>query len=133
MVDATSLFNASNGDTQLRVLRGRPVLQALLLGAADSKRRNCPCIRGVLFGVPVASMTRRDRSVTRFKSRHSFSNRNYTRLSQSRQVSKTLQIEFVARASPSSNHSRFNRNESCLNKYSLRCNVVVASRRSESS
>ena len=36
--------------------RGHPVLQAPFLGAADSKRRICPGIRGGLFGVPEASM-----------------------------------------------------------------------------
>ncbi len=36
--------------------RGHPVLQAPFLGAADSKRRNSPGIRGSLFEVPEASM-----------------------------------------------------------------------------
>jgi hypothetical protein len=37
--------------------RGRPVLQAPVLGAADSKRRNCAGIRGVLLEVLQASMS----------------------------------------------------------------------------
>src|SRR5499433_3661839 len=32
--------------------RGRPVLQEPVLGAADSERRNCPGVRGVLSEVP---------------------------------------------------------------------------------
>jgi hypothetical protein len=35
---------------------GHPVLQAPLLGAAASKRRSCPSIRGVLPEVPEASI-----------------------------------------------------------------------------
>jgi len=42
-------------------------------------------------------------------------------------------MEFVAHASPSCNNRRFNRNESCLDEYSLRCGIVVARRRSERS
>src|SRR5215813_2763320 len=37
--------------------RGRPVLQEPVLGAADSERRNCPGVRGVLSEVPEASMS----------------------------------------------------------------------------
>src|SRR5215470_19356234 len=37
--------------------RGRPVLQEPILGAADSERRNCPGVRGVLSEVPEASMS----------------------------------------------------------------------------
>jgi hypothetical protein len=37
--------------------RGPPVLQTPALGAADSKRRDCPGVRGVLFEVPEASMS----------------------------------------------------------------------------
>src|SRR5215831_14943291 len=37
--------------------RGRPVLQEPVLGAADSERRNCPGVRGVLSEVPDASMS----------------------------------------------------------------------------
>src|SRR5262245_47723607 len=37
--------------------RGHPVLQEPVLGAADSERRNCPGIRGVLSEVPEASMS----------------------------------------------------------------------------
>src|SRR5262249_6771799 len=36
---------------------GRPVLQEPVLGAADSERRNCPGVRGVLSEVPEASMS----------------------------------------------------------------------------
>src|SRR5262249_5550337 len=35
--------------------RGRPVLQEPVLGAADSERRNCPGVRGVLSAVPEGS------------------------------------------------------------------------------
>src|SRR6266478_7616327 len=35
----------------------RPVLQEPVLGAADSERRNCPGVRGVLSEVPEASMS----------------------------------------------------------------------------
>ena len=34
--------------------RGRPVLQEPVLGAADSERRNCPGVLGVLSEVPAA-------------------------------------------------------------------------------
>jgi len=34
--------------------RGRPVLEEPVLGAADSERRNCPSILGVLSVVPEA-------------------------------------------------------------------------------
>src|SRR6266567_3426307 len=37
--------------------RGRPVLQEPVLGAPDSKRRDCPGVRSVLFEVPEASMS----------------------------------------------------------------------------
>src|SRR5215468_9121162 len=37
--------------------RGRPVLQAPPLGAADSECRDCPGVRGVLFEVPEACMS----------------------------------------------------------------------------
>src|SRR5499433_3063007 len=37
--------------------RGRPVLQEPVLGAADSERRNCPGVRGILSEVPEASMS----------------------------------------------------------------------------
>jgi hypothetical protein len=37
--------------------RGRPVFQEPVLGAANSKRRNCPGVRGVLFEVLEASMS----------------------------------------------------------------------------
>src|SRR5262249_17791699 len=37
--------------------RGRPVLEEPVLGAADSKRRNCPGVRGVLSEVPEASIS----------------------------------------------------------------------------
>ena len=37
--------------------RGRPVLQEPVLGAADSKRRNCHGVRGILSEVPEASMS----------------------------------------------------------------------------
>src|SRR5215813_9370316 len=37
--------------------RGRLVLQEPVLGAADSERRNCPGVRGVLSEVPEASMS----------------------------------------------------------------------------
>src|SRR5262249_38628722 len=37
--------------------RGRPILQEPVLGAADSKRRNCPGVRGVLSEVPEASIS----------------------------------------------------------------------------
>lgn len=36
--------------------RGRPVLRAPVLGAADRKRRNCPGVRCVLFEVPKVTM-----------------------------------------------------------------------------
>jgi len=36
---------------------GRPVLQAPILGTADSERRNCPGVRGVLSEVPEVSMS----------------------------------------------------------------------------
>src|SRR6516162_10211781 len=37
--------------------RVRPVLQEPVLGAADSERRNCPGVRGVLSDVAEASMS----------------------------------------------------------------------------
>ena len=37
--------------------RGRPVFQEPVLGAADSERRNCPGVRGVLSEVSEASMS----------------------------------------------------------------------------
>src|SRR5215510_4933218 len=36
---------------------GRPVLQEPVLGAADSERRNCPGVRGVLSEVPEGSVS----------------------------------------------------------------------------
>src|SRR5215813_9930466 len=38
--------------------RGRPVLQEPVLGAADSERRNCPGVRGVLSEVPACCSSR---------------------------------------------------------------------------
>src|SRR5262252_7701082 len=37
--------------------RGHPVLQEPALGAADSERRNCPGVRGVLSEVPEGPMS----------------------------------------------------------------------------
>ena len=37
--------------------RGRPVLQEPVLGAADSERRNCSGVRGLLSQVPEALMS----------------------------------------------------------------------------
>jgi hypothetical protein len=53
----SSRRNLRARDGGRRDRRGRPVLQEPVLGAADSERRNCPGVRGVLSEVPEASMS----------------------------------------------------------------------------
>jgi hypothetical protein len=48
--DSRRALRACAGSRRSR--RGRPVLQAPVLGAANIKRRNCPGVRGLLFEVP---------------------------------------------------------------------------------
>ena len=52
----SSRRNLRSCDGGRRDRRGRPVLQEPVLGAADSERRNCPGVRGVLSEVPEASV-----------------------------------------------------------------------------
>jgi hypothetical protein len=53
--DSRRALRACAGSRRSR--RGRPVLQAPVLGAANIKRRNCPGFRGLLFEVPEAPIS----------------------------------------------------------------------------